>query len=248
MTTIQWTGLLLLCTITIVFAGGSGTLRLLSYENPTQTLASGKCCDQSRSTNCDRNQCDPKFIVCLNQQLDATQCSLVREESFVFNDTTTVIFNDTFGESLNPLHFNFTSWKIGFAITVVVADYDADGTSDTMDIMMQSEDVDMAAGAVYHKLSLMGARGRLHMEFRIDCDPGYSGDCSSPAPPPDKDNTAAVVGGVVGGVSILLLIIVSAWYLLRKYVIKKNTNVSTEKMPSTGKGATTTPRDVTIVT
>ncbi|XP_033733383.1 uncharacterized protein LOC117322524 [Pecten maximus] len=250
MTTISFTGFLLLCNIAGVCAGGTGIMRLLSYENPTQKLASGQCCDQTRTTNCSRNQCDPKFIVCLYQQLDSKQCSLGREESYVFNDTSIVTFNDTFGESSNPLHFNFSSWKMGFVITVAVVDFDADGTSDTMDIMIQSEDVDLAAGAVHDGLSLKGTRGMLHLEFSIECDPGYYGDCSSPPPPQDEDNTAVVVGAAVGGGTVLLLVLVSAWYFLRKYIIKRKTNIGTEKIQSTDKmtgDATSSPRDGTTV-
>ncbi|XP_033733395.1 delta-like protein 4 [Pecten maximus] len=179
MATISRTGLILLCIITVVSTGGTGSLRLLTYDNPTQQLATGQCCDHFIASNCLRNQCDPKFTVCLNQQPASSRCSLLREESYVFNDTTSVTFTDQFGPSSpNPLHFSFTSWKTGFIISVTVTDFDNVGTSDTMDIMVQSENVNLAGGPVDNGLSLRGSKGRLRLEYKLECDPGFYGDCS----------------------------------------------------------------------
>ncbi|XP_060072040.1 uncharacterized protein LOC132551913 [Ylistrum balloti] len=215
------TGFFLLSMISVVYSTGTGNLRLLSYDNPLQQLTSGMCCDQNATTNCHMHQCDPKFIVCLTQQLEAHWCSLVREESYVFNNTNTVTFNDTFGNVSNPLHFNFSSWKIGFIITVAVVDYDVDGKSESMDIITQSENVNLASGPVHDVFTLNGVRGKLQLEFSIECDPGYYGDCSGDSPPADKDNTGAVVGGVVGGLVSLLIVVLVAGYFVRKYIKKK---------------------------
>ncbi|XP_060072039.1 delta-like protein 4 [Ylistrum balloti] len=162
----------------VVSSGGTGMLKLLSYDNPTQQLASGQCCDHFLYSRCKTNQCDPKFTVCVNQQPVTSQCSLARAESHVFNDTNSVIFNDTFGDVSNPLHFNFSSWKTGFVVSVTVQDVDIGGSVDTMDIMVQSQFLDLKNGPVHNGLSMRGSKGRLQLEYSLACDPGYYGDCS----------------------------------------------------------------------
>ncbi|XP_069122968.1 protein jagged-1-like [Argopecten irradians] len=180
MVTFTFVGFIFLCTISLAYTGGRGSLKLLTYDNPTQQLASGQCCDHFLSSNCVRDQCDPKFLVCLKQRSSSHPCSLLRQESYIFNDTTTVSFANMFGtSSSNPLHFNFTSWKSGFSISVTVADFDSGGSSATMDIITHTETVTLAAGPVSNGLSLKGSRGRLRLEYTLECDPGYYGDCSS---------------------------------------------------------------------
>ncbi|XP_021369778.1 protein eyes shut-like, partial [Mizuhopecten yessoensis] len=98
----------------------------------------------------------------------------------------------------------------GFVITVTVTDFDAVGTSNTMDIMVQSENVNLAAGPVHNGLSLRGSRGsfdrkdvnvipskilRLQLEYSLQCDPGYYGNCALSCSP--KNNSYCSPSGTL---------------------------------------------------
>ena len=94
-------------------------VKVLSYQNPTSQRASnGRCCDNSRNSNC-FNQRDNRFLFCLRnagQSKDDTteNCPLGMNEFVTADDSDKIMFITPFidQDTPNPLVFNGSVWPV----------------------------------------------------------------------------------------------------------------------------------------
>lgn len=96
-------------------------MRLVNYRNSGHTLFNGECCDTL--TWCSSNQCENYFKFCVTSLGSSQQCNLGSSKTKVLGDDDFQFpgIGGSLGtDLLNPLTYNFSSWKVRDPMTTCI--------------------------------------------------------------------------------------------------------------------------------
>ncbi|XP_030628483.1 protein jagged-2-like [Chanos chanos] len=193
----------LLLTLCVKVSQSSGyfLLQLVSVENESGELASGECCDGTRSpqdSRCSQDECDTYLKVCLKEyQVEVTtsgSCTYGTASSNVLggnsfqlkgaNDTPNKI-NDV-GTILIPFHF---AWPRAYTLIVEAWDFDNDTLDDSSEELLIERSIhrgEMNPGEEGQLLRHNGQTAILWYSMHVRCDRHYYGSkCNKQCRPRD---------------------------------------------------------------
>ncbi|XP_069122967.1 uncharacterized protein [Argopecten irradians] len=175
--------LMLLGWIQQTCAGGTVTIRFVSYANPTHKDEQGQCCESLSSSGCGANECDPFFKICVGAP-GRPGCDFGQVKTEVHDNTDTVHFGNVIRSMANPIVKSFNSWGSGIHVRVDVLDRDA-GTFSGGDDLIGTINYDITGpvdqnGTLPQQTSRMiqGGAAVIVIEYSVVCDANYYGDCS----------------------------------------------------------------------
>lgn len=189
--------LLLFIQMAEVEATGTMALTINYFQNPTEHLDDGSCCDLFCA-----GQCDDIFHFSLDQSSgrtgDASSYFYWTKITGTFQDQNNVYFNDNMNGVNNPIIWTFDSWPGSVLFKVYIEDDDSPFTSnDYLDGMVQRLTLTPAktkSQATSATIIMYGLRARdktlLSVSYTLYCDENYYGSsCSVYCVPQDSTST-----------------------------------------------------------
>ncbi|XP_029351680.1 protein jagged-2b isoform X1 [Echeneis naucrates] len=176
-------------------------LQLISVENVNGELASGECCDGSRSPQdlrCPRDECDTYFRVCLKEY----QTEVATSGPCTFGSGSTQVLGgnmlsfksakshpnkiDEAGKILIPFQF---AWPRTFTLIVEALDWDNDTRSKEEEELLIERSIHTGMinpGDPWQNIPYVGPTARLTYRIRVRCDENYySNKCNKLCVPRD---------------------------------------------------------------